>query len=410
VQVKDDYIKNFTLHSGVASGDVWQYDTNSLSTIGGLSHGESYILTKGLSPMVYLSAVSTKMTVVDITNGSPATANVNSHGFGQNDKIMFWGLAVGSGGAQLTETSVYIVKNPSTNTFQIYSQDGTTAINTSASGAFANTRGPRVAKVIDLTQVGVGNHTLRNGKSFTLETYDRLVSGDQWDYNYENLGSSIGGLPRQTSNGIAGSISPGRYHLLKSRDDSPSLTLGEISTTEDFVDDIDLYEAMIPGAVWQYFRSSCNDSTIGGMVDGEKYILIPGGLNKVRFGARSTEKIVTDITQTPTAKATVSSHGFEDNDRVQFWGLTASGTAQLTLTNIYTVKNKTENQFDLYNADGSSAINTSSLGQFPLGSTGRVVKIIDITSTGSGTQKITLPVHQILRGKKRDGEHFSDCR
>ena len=83
-----------------------------------------------------------------------------------------------------------------------------------------------------------------------------------------------------------------------------------------------------------------------------------------------TEKTVTSISKADPAVCTAVLHGFSNDDKVRFAGVTGITAVNGT---VYTVKSKTDNTFQLYNEAGSAAIDFS--GQASAGSGGTVEKV-----------------------------------
>jgi hypothetical protein len=81
-------------------------------------------------------------------------------------------------------------------------------------------------------------------------------------------------------------------------------------------------------------------------------------------------KTVTSISKANPAVCTSTAHGFANNDLVRFWNVTG-----ITDVNgeVYTVKNKTADNFELYTRNGATAIDFS--GQASAGSGGTVEKV-----------------------------------
>jgi hypothetical protein len=86
-------------------------------------------------------------------------------------------------------------------------------------------------------------------------------------------------------------------------------------------------------------------------------------------------KTVTEISQANPAVCTATLHGFSNDDKVRF-----AGVAGITAVNgvVYTVENKTDNTFQLYNEADSAAIDFST--QVNVGSGGTVEKVSKVVT------------------------------
>ena len=98
--------------------------TSATFTIGEIISGA----TSGATGVVMADTVARSIAVSSLSVASPTVVTLNSHGFTDGQQITLSG-----GSFQVNSTAytpgVYVVRNASTNTFDLYESDGTTAVN-----------------------------------------------------------------------------------------------------------------------------------------------------------------------------------------------------------------------------------------------------------------------------------------
>jgi len=88
--------------------------------------------TSGATATVESLSTQTAASASTITVASPGVVTANSHGLKEGQQIKFSAITADNNSSAITTSDVFTVRNPATNTFELYESDGTTATDITA--------------------------------------------------------------------------------------------------------------------------------------------------------------------------------------------------------------------------------------------------------------------------------------
>jgi hypothetical protein len=134
--------------------------------------------TSGATGFVQSISTTRNTAVTSITVASPGVVTLNSHGFKEGQQITLTGGTWQINSASAAAAAVYTVKNPTTNTFQLFDAAGDTAINvTSYSSDPTVTHGVTVLN--NVTGVFVAGETITGATSSATA----VIQSDRFGFN-----------------------------------------------------------------------------------------------------------------------------------------------------------------------------------------------------------------------------------
>ena len=134
--------------------------------------------TSGATGFVQAISTTRNTAVSSITVASPGVVTLNNHGFKEGQQITLTGGTWQINSASAAGAAVYTVKNPTTNTFELFNTAGDTAINvTSFSSAPTVTHGVTVLN--NVTGVFVSGETITGGTSAVTA----VIQSDRYGFN-----------------------------------------------------------------------------------------------------------------------------------------------------------------------------------------------------------------------------------
>jgi hypothetical protein len=174
--------------------------------------------TSGATGFVQTISTTRNTAVTSISVASPGVVTLNSHGFKEGQQITLTGGTWQINSASASGAAIYTVKNPTTNTFELFNDVGDTTINvTSFSSAPTVTHGVTVLN--DVTGVFVAGEIITGGTSSATA----VIQSDRYGFNgvqsfdftqVKQLG--MAGTPPYTADVTTDSIFGERYPLFGS--------------------------------------------------------------------------------------------------------------------------------------------------------------------------------------------------
>jgi hypothetical protein len=159
--------------------DIEMFTHLNLQTAPVFTNGEK--ITGGTSGAIgFVQSISTtrNTAVTSITVASPGVVTLNSHGFKEGQQITLTGGTWQINSTSAAGAAVYTVKNPTTNTFQLFNAGGDTAINvTSFSSAPTVTHGVTVLN--NVIGVFVAGETITGATSSATA----VIQSDRFGFN-----------------------------------------------------------------------------------------------------------------------------------------------------------------------------------------------------------------------------------
>jgi len=159
--------------------DIEMFTHLNVQTAPAFTNGEK--VTGGTSGAIgYVQSISTtrNTSVTSISVASPGVVTFNSHGFKEGQQITLTGGTWQINSASAAGAAVYTVKNPTTNTFELFNAAGDTAINvTSFSSAPTVTHGVTVLN--NVTGVFVAGETITGATSSATA----VIQSDRFGFN-----------------------------------------------------------------------------------------------------------------------------------------------------------------------------------------------------------------------------------
>jgi hypothetical protein len=159
--------------------DIEMFTHLNVRTAPAFTNGEK--ITGGTSGATgFVQAISTtrNTAVSSISVASPGVVTLNNHGFKEGQQITLTGGTWQINSASAAGAAVYTVKNPTTNTFELFNTAGDTAINvTSFSSAPTVTHGVTVLN--NVTGVFVSGETITGGTSAVTA----VIQSDRYGFN-----------------------------------------------------------------------------------------------------------------------------------------------------------------------------------------------------------------------------------
>jgi len=143
--------------------------TNGEKVTGSTSNAYGYVQS--------LSATKSSV-VTSISVASPGVVTLNSHSFKEGMQVTLTGGTYSVNSVAVSTATVYTVKNPTTNTFQLYTDDGVSSVNVTAySSAPTVTHG--VVVLNNVTGSFISGETITGSTS----SYTAVIQNDRYGFN-----------------------------------------------------------------------------------------------------------------------------------------------------------------------------------------------------------------------------------
>ena len=94
--------------------------------------------TSGAVGYVHNSSTTEATAVSSITVASPGVVSATGHTFREGQQIKFSAISADNNSTSITTSNIFTVRNPATNTFELYESDGTTATNITSFSSAGN--------------------------------------------------------------------------------------------------------------------------------------------------------------------------------------------------------------------------------------------------------------------------------
>jgi hypothetical protein len=94
--------------------------------------------TSGAVGYVHNSSTTEATAVSSITVASPGVVTATGHTFREGQQIKFSAISADNNSTSITTSNIFTVRNPATNTFELYESDGTTATNITSFSSAGN--------------------------------------------------------------------------------------------------------------------------------------------------------------------------------------------------------------------------------------------------------------------------------
>ena len=287
-------------------------------------------------------STQTAANVTAISIASPGICTATAHGFKEGQQITFDAIAANNNSTALTTSDIFTVRNPATNTFELYGSDGTTATNITSYSTSGNAV-HGIVVVSDVSGTFIPGETITGGTSSNTADIqsNRLGFTGVTSYDFPQVKQlGMAGSPTYTSDTALDSTY-GVNKILSGTIDvgSGSNILGGINTW--FTDDL------IVGDTISFTNDSGNTEThtVESIISNTGLILISATAaastktvaTRKRSAIRSPEKNVS-VFQLPyetikTLKTTINSGITDTNFKVRrhFVG-TLSSNGDVTIT------------------------------------------------------------------------------
>ena len=159
--------------------DIEMFTHLNVQTAPAFTNGEKVTGgTSGATGFVQSISTTRNTAVTSISVASPGVVTLNSHGFKEGQQITLTGGTWQINSASASGAAVYTVKNPTTNTFELFNAAGDTAINvTSFSSAPTVTHGVTVLN--NVTGVFIAGETITGATSAATA----VIQSDRFGFN-----------------------------------------------------------------------------------------------------------------------------------------------------------------------------------------------------------------------------------